>query len=291
MTALGDRPPFTAEDRPRPMSSGFPELERRMPITMVIRRHLALVILPALILLAAGVAIGVVRSPTYTAQASLIIGGSDPASPNFGGNVVAASSLATAYSRAIVATPVVNAVSSRLQVSRDTVTSALSSAPVPDSPAFNVIAAASSAHLAIAMANTANTAVLSYVNALNTSSRNTQRLLAAYEAASARVSRDNGALAKVGTNPNNLSGINAAKATRDRDQLILNSLGSAYNAALQANPPTTGVSVLTTAYSASSDRKSTIELLGFVGLVIGALVGIALAMLAGAREVRRVGLS
>jgi uncharacterized protein involved in exopolysaccharide biosynthesis len=50
------------------------------------------------------------------------------------------------------------------------------------------------------------------------------------------------------------------------------------------------VSVLTTAYSATSDRKSTVELLGFVGFIVGALLGLALAMLAGAREVRRVAL-
>jgi capsular polysaccharide biosynthesis protein len=289
MAALGDRPPFTAEDRPGP-ASGISELPRRMPIVLVVRRHLALVIFPTLVLLAAGIAVGAVRSPTYTAQASLIIGGSDPASPNFGGNISAAGSLATAYSRAIVATPVVDSVSSKLKVSRSIVTGGLSSAPVPDSPAFNVYANASSAHLAIAMANTANTSVLAYVNALNSASRSTQKLLASYEAASSKVSQDNSALAVAGRTPSNTRAITAARATRDRDQLILNTLGSAYSAALQANPPTTGVSVLTTASGATSDRKSTIELLGFVGLVVGALLGVALAMLAGAREVRRVAL-
>jgi uncharacterized protein involved in exopolysaccharide biosynthesis len=92
----------------------------------------------------------------------------------------------------------------------------------------------------------------------------------------------------VGTNPGRAAAINAAKATTDRDQLVLNSLGAAYSAALQANPPTTGVSVLTTAYSATSNRKSTIELLGFIGFLVGGIVGIALAMLISAREVRRV---
>jgi capsular polysaccharide biosynthesis protein len=268
----------------------MPELPRRMPITLVIRRHLALVIFPALVLLAAGIAVGAVRAPTYTSQASLIIGGSDPASPNFGGNVVAAGSLATAYSRTIVATPVVDSVSAKLNVTRGTVTGALSSAPVPDSPAFNIFANAQSAHLAVAMANAANTAVLSYVNALNSATKNTSKLLASYEAAAVKVSHDNSALAVAGRNPANTAAISAARATRDRDQLILNTLGTAYSAQLQANPPTTGVAVLTTASGATSDRKSTIELLGFVGFVVGGLLGVALAILAGSREVRRVAL-
>ena len=266
------------------------DLPRRMPIVLVIRRHLALVIFPALVLLAAGIAVGAVRSPTYTAQASLIIGGSDPASPNFGGNISAAGSLATAYSRAIVATPVVDSVTSKLKVSRATVTGGLSSAPVPDSPAFDILASAPSAHLAIALANAANVAVLGYVNTLNSAGRNIQKLLTSYEAAAVKVSRDNSALAVAGRTPTNTKAISAARATRDRDQLILNTLGSAYSAALQANPPTTGVSVLTTASDATNDRKSTIELLGFVGLVVGALLGVVLAMFAGAREVRRVSL-
>jgi capsular polysaccharide biosynthesis protein len=258
-----------------------------MPIATVIRRHLGLVIFPALVLLSAGIGVGAVRSPTYTAQASLIIGGSDPASPNFGGNVSAAGSLAGAYSRTVVATPVVNSISAKLRVSRSTVTSSLSAAPVPDSPAFNIIATGRSARVAVAMANAANTAVLAYVNTLNSSSRSTQKLLAAYEAASVKVNHDNTVLAAAGRNPGDTAAINAARAQRDRDQLIFNSLGSAYNAALQANPPTTGVSVLTTASSATSDRKSTIELLGFIGLVVGALLGVALAVLAGSRQIGR----
>lgn len=289
MAALGDRPPFTAEDRPG-SANGSPELARRMPITVVIRRHLALVSFPTLVLLAAGIAVGAVRSPTYTAQASLIIGGSDPASPNFGGNIVAAGALATAYSRAIVATPVVESVSSKLKVSHATVTGALSSAPVPDSPVFNVYANAPSASLAIGLANAANTSVRAYVNALNSAGGSTRKLLASYEAASVKVSHDNSALAVAGRNPGNIRAISAARATRDRDELILNTLGMAYSAALQANPPTTGVWVLTTASGSTNDRKSTIELLGFVGFVVGVLLGVVLAMLAGAREVRRVAL-
>jgi capsular polysaccharide biosynthesis protein len=268
----------------------MPELQRRMPIALVIRRHLALVIFPALVLLATGIAVGAVRAPTFTSQAALIIGGSDPASPNFGGNIAAAGSLATAYSRAIVATPVIDSVSSKLKVTRATVTGALSSAPVPNSPALNIYASAPSSHLAIAIANAANTAVLSYVNALNSASKNTSKLLASYEAAAVRVSHDNSAIAFAGRTPTNTRAISAARATRDRDQLILNTLGSAYSAQLQANPPTTGVAVLTTASGATSDRKSTIELLGFVGFVVGALLGVALAILAGSREVRRVAL-
>ncbi|MGH2869340.1 MAG: hypothetical protein ACRDNK_17480, partial [Solirubrobacteraceae bacterium] len=130
----------------------------------------------------------------------------------------------------------------------------------------------------------------SYVNTLNSASKSTQKLLSSYEAAAVKASHDNSALAIAGRNPNNTQAISAARATRDRDQLILNTLGSAYSAALQANPPTTGVSVLTTASGATSDRKSTIELLGFVGFVVGTLLGVALAILAGSREVRRVAL-
>ncbi len=245
------------------------------------------IVVPAVLFLAIGVAIGFGRNPTYTAQSSLIIGTANPASPNFGGNVVAAGSLATAYSRTILATPVVAEVSQTLNLSRGTVSSNLSSAPVPDSPAFNIVATAKSASLAIQLANTASTAVLHYLKLLNSPTSGTQSLLTDYGAASVKVDSDNTALAAAQT-AGNQQAISTAKAKRDRDQLVLNSLGAAYTASLQANPPTTGVSTLTTADGASNDRKSTIELLGFIGFVVGAVIGVALAMLRAAQEVQRV---
>jgi hypothetical protein len=46
--------------------------------------------------------------------------------------------------------------------------------------------------------------------------------------------------------------------------------------------------VLTRASSATSDRRSMLELLAFIGLVAGAALGMALALLASRWELRRL---
>lgn len=253
---------------------GADAVARRMSLHVALRRRPFWVLIPTVLLCIGGIAAGWTRPPTYTAQSSLIIGTSDPASPNFSGNVVAAGSLATAYSRAIIASPVVDSVSKSLGMSRSAVTSDLSSAPLPSSPEFTVSATGDSAKAAINLANAASSAIIKYLGSLNSGSGNQQLLLSEYQAAAAKVSQD------IATR--------APKARRARDQLVVSGIASAYSAALAANPAAPGVSPFTSAFAATSDRKSTAELLGFIGLIAGLLVGLALAVLLGNQEIRHL---
>jgi capsular polysaccharide biosynthesis protein len=253
---------------------------------LALRRHWVLLLIPVVIFTAVGFQVGRSRAPVFTARASLIIGTADPASANFGGNVVAASSLATAYSRAIVAASVVNTVSRQMHLSGSVVTSSLSSAPIPSSPEFDIVGTGSSSSQAVAITNSATNAVLSYVNALGSHASGGGQLLSSYQAAANKLARDTAAY-DAAVAKGDRAGAAAAAALKSRDQLVVTSIGQSYTAALAANPPTTGVHKLTTAFAATSDRKSKIELLGFIGFVVGLVVGSAIAMLRGTQEVRR----
>jgi capsular polysaccharide biosynthesis protein len=261
---------------------------RRLNLGSSVARHPWIIVFCTVLFLVVGGVAGYERHPTYSSQASLIIGSSDPASPNFGGNVIAAGSLASAYSRAVSATGVIDKVSSRLGLSKAAVKGSLASAPVPDSPVFNVYATGTSADLAIKTVNTAANAIITYLVELNSANQAQTALLAQYEAASSKVIDDKSAVAAAFGPRGSSLALKKAEASRARDQLVLSSLGATYSGSLQANPPTAAVSSLTTADSAVSDHKSKTELFAFGGLLIGALIGVALAMFMSDRELRRV---
>ncbi len=173
-----------------------------------------------------------------------------------------------------------------MHLSGSVVTSSLTSAPIPNSPEFDIVGTGNSSSQAVAITNSATNAVLNYVNALGSHASGGGQLLSSYQAAAAKLSRDTAAYNAAAARGDR-AGVAAATALKSRDQLVATSIGQSYTAALQANPPTTGVHKLTTAFAATNDRKSKIELLGFIGFVVGLVVGAAMAMLRGTQEVRR----
>jgi hypothetical protein len=254
-------------------------------VLSAIGRHLALVGVCALLFAGIGIAAGLLRTPVYTASATLQVGQVNPNSPGFLGYEQSASSLATAFSRAIAADPVLTAVEAETGASRGRVTSRLSSEPIPLSPAFRVIATGSSAAAATRLANSAAKAVVAYESKSNSADPEATAQLSEYRKASEALHKAESDVAKLEEGHAGARARLAAEAEVSAARVHRQAVGNAYVATVATQAPRKGlVTILAGATSAEDDRKSKTELLGFIGLLVGAAIGCALAV---ARELRR----
>jgi capsular polysaccharide biosynthesis protein len=283
--------PFIETDEPV-ASEGAADAELSTPARTppsspggAISRHRLLVIVCALALAAVGVAGGAARKGTYTASATLQVGKVNPNSPGFYGFVQSASDLATAFSRAITAEPVLATIHRRLGLSAADAVGRLSAEPLPSSPAFRIVAGGPTAPAAIALANVTSAALISYEAHANTYSPESRRLLAQYRAASldlARASNVAGSAAKKYASTPDAAGRRAlerAQAGRAAASLRSQALASAYQLNAQSTTTRDLISLLAGATTAQSDKRSKTQLLGFIGLLGGLVIGCAIAVL------------
>lgn len=263
-------------------------------IRAIARRKLFVVLL-GVVVAVAGVAMGLVRKPTYTSSTTLQVGTVNLNSPSFYGFVQSASALATVFSRSVTAEPVLAEIKSKLGVSPSEATQRLAAEPIPLSPGFRIIATGSTAQSAVNLTNTASDAVVAYeAHAASTTSPQTGSLLASYERAAQTLQQATATVTQLvlarkhGSRES--STLVQARSNLDAARLRATALGAAYQSALVsagANPSTGLVSVVAGAVTASSDRSSKIELLAFVGLLAGLVFGALLATLYEQRRVRR----
>ena len=238
-----------------------------------IRRHKKLIAIFAVIGLLAGAALGLVRPATYEAAATLQVGQVNPNSPGFASYTQSSSSLATAFSRAIAAAPVLATVERKLHLAKGRASERLSSEPIPLSPAFRVLATGPSAAKAKRLANVAAAGVIAYENSSNSANPEAASLLAAYRRASLELSEASAAVAGSGDSLQ-------AKAEQSAAKIKLKAIATAYVATVGSQPPREGfISLLAGATSAKSNRNSRIQLYGFLGLLLGLLAGCGAAIL------------
>jgi uncharacterized protein involved in exopolysaccharide biosynthesis len=249
-----------------------------------VRRRPAWVLIPLLLLTALGIAAGLARHPVYRAESRLLVGKVNPGTPTLPGFVQASTALADAYSRSIAASDVIVPVAARLHLPPLTVAARLTASPVPQSPVIRVIGEGPDAAAATALSTLAARRLVRYVAQLNASSGDGPRLLAAYRRAAVAVShaavRVNALLAGFAKHPTPQLArqLDQLRADRDAARLRARAAGAAYAADQQSYSASTGiVSVLALAQQASDDRLHKLELLGFVGLLVGGVLGLGLA--------------
>ena len=245
-----------------------------------------IVLLSVFLFVAVGVAVALVRTPTYTATTRLAVGRIDITSPGaLSGYAVATQALATGYSRTITAEAVARPVAAKNGLSVKEVQDSVSATPIAESPIFRVEATASSDDQAVALANESSEALVDYAARLNQNNPDSARLYRQYRTATVlrKIAKQelHTAVEAVASEPTASATTDVAKAQSSFDaaDLRVNALGKAYTASVQGQAATQLVQVIAPATEATSDRGSVLMILAFVGLVIGLLVGGALATL------------
>jgi capsular polysaccharide biosynthesis protein len=287
-------------DSPRPSAYEMPDALDHAPETIqgvfeppsglvlsAISRHKAIVVFCAVALALLGAGIGKTRTGTYTASATLQVGQVNPNSPGFYGYVQSATSLATAFSHAVTAEPVLGAVQDKLKLAPSKAVARLSAEPLPLAPAFRVIATGPTEYAAMQLANVTARAVIDYESQTNSSNPQAASLLSEYRGASIQLHRAMARLESLGQShrtPENV--LLRAQAEKDSAEITSRALEVAYTAAVTSEAPRNGlVTLLADATSASSNRGSKITILGFIGLLAGMVIGCLAAVLLERRRV------
>jgi uncharacterized protein involved in exopolysaccharide biosynthesis len=243
-----------------------------------IGRHKRLIALFAVVGALVGAVFGLATPATYEAAATLQVGQVNPNSPGFASFTQSSSSLATAYSRAIAAAPVLAKVKTKLHLPPPRASARLSSEPIPLSPAFRVIATGPSAKQAQRLANVAAAGVIAYTNHSNSANPEATSLLSDYRRAALAFNRASARAAALAESSSDAA--LKAEAAKSAAKIRLKAVGNAYVATVGSQPPREGfVSFLAGATTATSDRSSKVQLYGFLGLLGGLVLGCGAALL------------
>ena len=260
-----------------------------------LRRHWFVAIVPVVLFVGAAVVLGLHRQPRYTTTSNLSVGhvyvNNAASIPTI---IDATQSLASTYSRAI----------SSAEVARDTrrilvkqrawpVSGHLSATPIPQSPLIKVSADSQSERGAVALANAGATALANYINRQVRDNDASKTISARYLDASLDYRRSLETWNRLArrysqnrTAANKAARDHAAAAT-DTAKLRRDALSQSYQSAVQGGTSSVGVDVFSLAGAPTSDRSRKLQILVFVGLVGGLAAGAALALLRGARDIRR----
>jgi capsular polysaccharide biosynthesis protein len=248
------------------------------------------VLISVVLFVGAGAGLALLRTPTYTATARLAVGRIDITSPGaLSGYAVATQSLATGYSRTVTALAVAKPVSAKTGISVKDVQSHVTATPVPESPVFRVEGTAPNADQAKALANESSRALIHYAAQLNQDNPDTNRLYRQYKAAfvQRKLAKQQLNIARtdagIRPSPKAEEEVDAARSEVEAASLRVDAIGKAYTASVQGQVATQLIQVISPATEASSDRRSTFMIYTFIGLVIGLLVGAAIAFI---RETR-----
>lgn len=251
----------------------------RVLVSDAVKRQWPIVLVPMLILLGVGIFLGLSRTPEYTGEARLTVGRLDVDPASLATFASATQALASAYSRAVTAEPVVTPVGKRFGMTDDEVRGKVSASPVPESPVIRVQAKDDNAGTAVALANATSDALVRYTTTLNRTDTDSRRLLTQYRAASLEVGRLRDRRGRLVRNNAPKSQIVALDAELSAARLRAESLGAAYQSSEQGLGSAKLVGVLTRATDASNDRSSKLQLLALAGALAGLLIGVAIATL------------
>jgi hypothetical protein len=256
-----------------------------------IGQYWALPVFMGLLLAIAGGVLGYIREPTYTAKTQLNAGSVEAQAQAIPGYVEASKSLADAYSRTVRSRAVLVPLSNDLRQSATDLASKVSASPVPDSSVFTIEATGASARAAVDLANAATMEINRYAN--QQARRGPDRgLLDQYRNLTKRASRldsrADAARREFRRTDTLASRERVADLSSEAETVRLEAQGlqQAYVTRTSASQGAGGVTVLSTAADATSDRREKTQLWALGGLVIGLFVGGATGTMLTARRRR-----
>lgn len=241
----------------------------------------------AVLVLAAAIIAGLMRTPVYTASTRMSVARIDTTSSTEAGFQDGVANVANAYARLVSARGVVAEVARTLSVPEEAVDGRVTAVAVPDSPMFDVTATASDAEDARVTANAAANALRTYVARITATNPDADRLFQDYQVASRQLAGARAALASARrraaarrATPQDADRAIRAQARVDAAQLRAQAVGDLYRQSLSGSASANVIQILNPAGSAASDRKRTLVRYAAVGLIAGCLLGLALAMIA-----------
>jgi capsular polysaccharide biosynthesis protein len=236
-----------------------------------------LLVVPAVVLAVLGAVLGLHASPTYTATAQLVVQPLAPTLSQLPGAVQAAEDQATNESRLLTSSGVTVPLARQFHTTSSSIANHISATPIPQSSVIRLNAEAGSAHTAVALANAAAKAFSHYVNTELQSTAESEAVLKRYEAAEIMLSRARNVKVALEARHVRLAGLVRATAAIAAAQVRANALSSQYQSAIQALATAPAVKSFSSATNASSDRSSRLEIYVLGGLIVGLLLGAAVA--------------
>jgi uncharacterized protein involved in exopolysaccharide biosynthesis len=262
-------------------------------VLAAVRRHWFVALFPVLLLVGGAVALGLKRPARYDASAVLSVGHVYVSTPAGIPTIIdATQSLASTYSRAIHSGEVARDTTRRLGEG-SSVSGSISATSIPESPLIRVSAESSSARDAVALANASADALATYVNRQVRDNSASATLADRYREAALRYRERRSTSDRLRRRYNrdrtreNKAVRDRALAATDTAQLRREALRASYQEAVQGGTASIAVESFSRASGATSDRRSMMQILVFVGLVGGIAAGVALALLRRARDIRR----
>lgn len=266
----------------------YPPEPPKLGVLQAMWRSLPLVVLPVLVLVAAAIAYGLTRSPTYTSEARLNVGGLNLTQVSIQGYTAAVSQLAVAYSRALDATAVIDPVSHETGLSKSAVVDHISATPVEGSPVIRIRGTSKDADEARRLADSAASSLTAYARRLNSRSSSTDDLRRRYIRASRRYRAARALIARLKLNDPRRK---RASVRADVTHLEQQTAAALYGQSQAGQATTNLVQRLAPAAPATSDRDQVLERLLAAALIAGLLIGIGLAVARSNRvAARRLGL-
>jgi capsular polysaccharide biosynthesis protein len=259
-------------------------------ISWALRRYWLTALLPLVLLVSVAVAVGLTRDPNYTAETRLTAGRIDSGTPSsaLAGFTSAAQALAETYSRSVHSDEILRKVAEDTGTSPSSVSSKVTAAPVPNTPVFRVSAEAGSPGLATKLSVLVSEALVDEVSENIQMSPQSEGLFKEYKAALAQetLAKERYQGYRDGVAPPHR--LSAARANFEGASLRADALRESYLASNQNQSGTAVPEIIGRATGASSDRSRTLQILLFVAIVAGIVVGTALALIRGHREARRL---
>ncbi len=256
----------------------------RGPLESALRRR-TLTLIPVLLLVAAGAAIGLLRDPVYDSEARVNVGRADAPVYSLDDTLVANAALARSYGRFLAAEPVVRDAAREVGISYDAARERLTGSPLPGSTLIAVEAEGGSEREAVDLANAAAGGLIVYVEALNRRQESTSllnRLRRAGTALDAARTR----LRQLQREPDaGEDAIARARVDLYTAQVRADATGLQYRNNEAGGLSTKGLLQLAVpASAADSDRWSALQRLMLIGLGGGLLLGLGFALMRENRE-------
>lgn len=288
VTSATETQPAAREPAPAARSGGgSPNLGE------AILRNIGWFLLPIVLLLGLAVLYSVKREATYTATARMTTTRIDVT--NVGalpGLVQASQDLAGVYSRAIGSRQVLEPVAAKVGRPVADVQESLTASPVPKSGIVVVDATGSDEQSAVGLANAAVESLVTYVRTLQAPRDATQKLERQIRSASLKLSRIERRV-RAQRRRVDRQRTRASREQLDESQvdaqlasLRLDGLRTRYQALEQIQSGVTPAQVFRVASSADSDRSRKAQVAVLLALVIGSVLGAALAGLRARRRTR-----